>query len=320
LVDAGDRQAGPTSDELRHRYYNARVARIRLVHDDLMILRVVPDVKCRAMRAGQYTLLGLGRWERRADRVMSGSHSCPGTKGLIRRAYSISCPLLDDSGALVTIDDLPYLEFFINCIRKAADEPPMLTPRLFALNEGDRLYIGPHAHGHYTVEAISGGDNVIFAATGTGESPHNAMLAELLRRRHEGKIVVVTCVRYRADLAYLDVHSALERRFANYRYLPLTTRESENVDPSHSGYVGKQYLQDLFASECVARKLGFQLDPLRTHVYLCGSPAMIGPPRRTADGDIHFPEPVGMVEVLSDLGFHLDEPHRPGNVHFEKYW
>lgn len=47
---------------------------------------------------------------------------------------------------------------------------------------------------------------------------------------------------------------------------------------------------------------------------------MIGPPRRTADGDIHFPEPVGMVEVLSDLGFHLDEPHRPGNVHFEKYW
>jgi ferredoxin--NADP+ reductase len=307
-------------DELRHRHYNARVVHVRRVHDDLMVLRVAPDEKRAPMLAGQYTMLALGCWEERIDGLSSGPPDAVASETLIRRAYSISCPILDDNGALATIGDLPYLEFYINCIRKPADEPPMLTPRLFALHEGDRLYVGPHSHGRYTVERIGHSENVIFAATGTGEAPHNAMVAELLKRGHFGNIAVVTCVRYRADLGYLAVHRALERRFANYRYFPLTTREPENIDPSRPDYVGKSYLQDLFASDRATRELRFPLDPSRTHVYLCGAPAMIGLPRRTPEGDLHFPESTGMVEVLVRLGFRLDEPHNPGNIHFESYW
>ena len=192
-------------------------------------------------------------------------------------------------GGLTRIDDLPFLEFYFNCIHKPSDDPPMLTPRLFALREGDRLYMGLHSHGRYTVETIGRNENVIFAATGTGEAPHNAMVAELLSRGHIGRIAVVTCVRYRDDLGYVSVHRALERRFLNYRYVPLTTREPENVDPSHPSFVGKTYLQDLFASESAVQKIGFPLDPLRTHVYLCGAPAMIGLPKRTPDGDVPLP-------------------------------
>jgi ferredoxin--NADP+ reductase len=309
-----------TRAELRRRHYNARVIQIRRMHDDLTTLRVAPDAKRHPTLAGQYTLLGLGCWEDRIDGLPSGTRNSPAAEALIRRAYSISCPILDDNGALTRIDDLPFLEFYVNCIHRPADDPPMLTPRLFALHEGDRLYVGPHSHGRYTVEGMGRSENVIFAATGTGEAPHNAMVAELLKRGHVGRIAVVTCVRYRADLGYLAAHRALERRFANYRYVPLTTREPENVDPSRPDYVGKSYLQDLFASECAVQRIGFPLDPSRTHVYLCGAPAMIGLPRSTPEGDLHFPEPTGMVEVLVRLGFRLDEPHNPGNIHFEKYW
>jgi len=290
------------------------------MHDDLMVMRAALDVPRYPVRAGQYTLLGLGAWERRIDGVPSSRLGGGAAPALIRRAYSISCPIVDERGDLATIDTIPFLEFYLNRISKMSDDPPMLTPRLFALSEGDRLYIGPHAHGHYTLDAISNGENVILMATGTGESPHNAMVAELLHGRHDGMITAVTCVRYRADLAYLDVHRALETRFPNYRYIALTTREPENVDVSHPCYVGKKYLQDWIVAESAAERIGFALDPSRTHVYLCGAPAMIGLPTKTTEGDIHFPEPPGMVEVLVQRGFQPDMAHRRGNVHFERYW
>ncbi len=196
----------------------------------------------------------------------------------------------------------------------------MLTPRLFGLSEGDRLYVGRHATGQYTLDQIHGQENLILMATGTAEAPHNAMVAELLRRRHAGKITVATCARYRADLAYLELHRCLERRFPNYRYVALTTREPENIDRSLPGYVGKKYLQDWIASPDVADRIGFALDPVHTHVFLCGAPAMIGLPTRMNEGDLHFPEPPGMLEALVHRGFQPDMPHRRGNVHFEKYW
>jgi ferredoxin--NADP+ reductase len=146
------------------------------------------------------------------------------------------------------------------------------------------------------------------------------MLAELLARGHRGRIAVLTCVRRRADLGYLETHRALEARYANYRYVPLTTREPENVDPSCPGFVGRQYLQDYVASGRLERETGIGLVPGRTHFYLCGNPQMIGLPHHAADGSHSYPRPVGMVETLERLGFELDSPGRPGTIHAEQYW
>ncbi len=93
-------------DELRRRHYNARVIHVRRIHDDLMTLRVAPDVKRPSMHAGQYALLGLGCWEDRIDGLRSGTPDSPAVAALIRRAYSISCPILDDKGTLTRIDEL----------------------------------------------------------------------------------------------------------------------------------------------------------------------------------------------------------------------
>ena len=43
-------------------------------------------------------------------------------------------------GRLAPIDELPFLEFYINYVHRPSDNHPMLTPRLFALGEGDRLH------------------------------------------------------------------------------------------------------------------------------------------------------------------------------------
>jgi ferredoxin--NADP+ reductase len=238
---------------------------------------------------------------------------------IARRAYSISCSILDESGKLTRASDFPYLEFYVTLVRHAEKRPPALTPRLFALHQGDRLFVEQHASGHYTLQSVPAGDDVFFFATGTGEAPHNAMIAELLAKGHRGRIVSAVSVRYWKDAAYFTLHEGLMRRFSNYWYRVLTTREPENIDPKHRGYLGKQYLQDLVKSGSLERGTGAVLDPLHAHVFLCGSPEMIGISRRTSVNTSSGPN-CSMLELLSDRGFQPDQPQRPGTLHFERYW
>ncbi len=305
---------------LRDEHYNAEVVSVRQIHEDLMILRVVPDQGPLCFEPGQYTLLGLGAWEPRVDSVPIGHSSDSRLSKLVRRAYSISCPMLDEGGRLVTVSRLSYLEFYIARVSRPSDDPPMLTPRLFGLKDGDRLFLGPHPRGRYVLDAVRPEDTVLSFGTGTGEAPHNAHIAELLDRGHPGLIVCATSVRYRRDLAYLETHQQLEKRFDHYHYFPLTTREPENLDASRPDYVGKTHLQDVVKREDYRRLIEGRFDPLTTHAFVCGNPAMLGLPQRDPDGRLSFPKPRGMVETLVDLGLRLDEPHRPGTIHFEKYW
>jgi ferredoxin--NADP+ reductase len=292
----------------------------RLVHSELLILRVRPDGGRIEYAPGHYAVLGLGNWEPRVPGTQEEHLEPADVAKVVKRAYSICSPILDDAGRLVRPGEEDALEFYITLVRQATGRPPALTPRLFALANGSRLLIGKNVHGHYSLAGVKADDNVIFAATGTGEAPHNAMTAELLARGHRGRIVSVVCVRWRHDLAYLPVHRRLEQLYPPYRYVGLTTREPENLSPALPGYVGKRYVQDYFESGDIERETGIRLVPAHTHVYLCGNPQMIGVPHHTHDPGRRYPREKGMVEVLEGRGFHVDRPHEPGNIHFEKYW
>jgi ferredoxin--NADP+ reductase len=211
-----------------------------------------------------------------------------------------------------------YLEFYITLVREGSDptKPPALTPRLFMLRAGDRLNIGEKITGHYTLEHVKPGDTVLFLGTGTGEAPHNFMTWELLKTGHTGKILHACCVRYKRDLGYVDTHQVLVKRFPNYQYLALTTREADTVGQ-------KVYIQDLITSGQLEDRLGEQLDPARTHVYLCGNPKMIGVPVKNKEtGAREYPRPLGVIEVLERRGFQADNPAAKvkGNIHVEEYW
>lgn len=301
--------------ELRTKYYNASVVSLKLPNEDLMVLRVRPDAGVHPHRAGQYSTLGMGYWEPRAANCQPESLKPGDERKLIRRAYSISSSILDDDGKLPDRMNDGWLEFYIVLVRQA-DQPPALTPRLFTLREGARLFLGEKIAGHYTLEPVRPTDNVIFLSTGTGEAPHNYMLWELLHKQHQGKILSACCVRYQRDLGYLPIQQDLTQRFPNYKYLSLTTREANNTGQ-------KVYIQDLITSGQLEERLGDTLDPTRTHVYLCGNPKMIGAPTHDkATGAPIFPQPTGVIEILSKRGFQIDQPSLKlkGNIHIEEYW
>jgi ferredoxin--NADP+ reductase len=210
-----------------------------------------------------------------------------------------------------------WLEFYIVLVRDSTKErPPALTPRLFLLREGDRLFLGEKITGHFTLAGVQPTDTVVFLSTGTGEAPHNYMLWELLQRGHQGRILSACCVRYRRDLGYRDLHETLMQRYPNYTYLSLATREPETVGR-------KVYIQDLIASGQLEEHLGHPLGPTGTHVFLCGNPNMIGAPETDrGTGQRTYPQPAGVIELLERRGLRMDHPQTKevGNIHFEKYW
>lgn len=325
--------------DLRQKRYNATVVYLRKHHSDLLVIRVKPDTPRLTHKPGQYTTLGLGKWEPRFPGCQEEVPKPGDGERLIRRSYSISCPIFgvgqggpagqggshggqgegQGEGQGRALHELcDWLEFYIVLVRETGDplRAPELTPRLFMLREGDRLQLGEKIAGHYTLDPVSPNDTVLLLGTGTGEAPHNYMAWELIRRGHQGPILSACCVRYQRDLAYLETHLALMRRFPNYKYLSLTTREETN-------HGHKLYVQDLIVGGQIESAIGRALDPASTHVFLCGNPKMIGVPVKDKEtGQRVYPPDKGVIEILEGRGFQADIPAQKikGNIHFEEYW
>jgi ferredoxin--NADP+ reductase len=301
------------NERLRAENYNATITWIREHNPDLWVMRIKPDEPVEPFKAGQYTTLGLGYWEPRADDALEDFEENPDQiEKMARRSYSVSSSIVDDDGDLVEAHP-EEIEFYIVQVPPDQEEVPALTPRIFTKGVGDRIFMSSKFTGRYTLDGVESDDNVVFLSTGTGEAPQNLMTADLLRNGHQGRILQVVCVRYRKDLAYTGQQAVVEERFPNYRYVTLTTREPENEGE-------KVYIQDMLESGDVEKELGAPLDPETTHVFLCGNPAMIGLPKWDDDGTMHFPEPRGACEILHEKGFEIDHLRERGQVHYEEYW
>lgn len=294
------------------KFYNAAVIEVFEIQKALWIFRVKPDKGLPSYRPGQYTTLGLGVWEKAVEGSGPEVLKPNQENQLLRRAYSVSHPILNDKGKLYDPKEIDFFEFYITLVVNDSGKPtpPRLTPRLFALKKGSRLAFGPKMTGHYTLEGIGPADQIIFFATGTGEAPHNAMIWELLGKNHKGPVVSVVCTRYRADQAYRGLHEKLAKQFSNYRVIYLATREKGEP---------KTYCQDLIAGGEFEKRTGVTLSPANTHVYLCGNPSMIGRPELVAEKKV-YPKPAGIIEILEQKGFTVAGPAQKGNIHFEAYW
>jgi ferredoxin--NADP+ reductase len=302
--------AGQRLFNLEERYYNATITWFRRVNPDLWILRVRPDQRDSPLVPGQYATLGLGYWEPRVD---GAKDRMANYERLVRRSYSISSRIFDAQGYLTDPAYEEQLEFYVVLVPPNVDRLPALTPRLALKHEGDRIYLGPRMAGRYTLSGVTDpfGD-VLFLATGTGEAPHNAMVVELFRRGHQGRIVSVVSVRHATDLGYVARHRALEERFPNYRYLPLVTRQDA------PGTL-KMRIQQLIAEDRLTEETGLELDPSRLQVFMCGNPMMIGVPEWLNEQPV-FSETLGVAQLLDDRGFTLPRRGVKSNVYYEEYW
>lgn len=266
---------------------NAVVQQRVEVAPGLIILRVVPDGwELPEFRPGQFAILGLPPEAPRSPEADPDEDVPPKPGVLIRRSYSIA----SSSRAR------EYLELFITLVRSGS-----LTPRLFALGIGDRLWLGPKITGLFTLDAVPARSNLVLVATGTGLAPYMSMLRTMLPEPGGRRIAVLLGARHSWDLGYQSELVTMERRCAGLSYLPIISRPAEEPLP-WGGPAG--YVQDLWRGDAVARAWGFAPAPEHTAVFLCGNPAMIDE----------------MVELLAAEGYREHSRKEPGQIFVERYW
>jgi ferredoxin--NADP+ reductase len=252
----------------------------------LGIFRIAPDGwKLPDFTPGQFAVLGLPA---SAPRVPLSDPEEPGDdpSRLIRRAYSIASSSLSRD----------HLEVFANLVRSGE-----LTPRLFALAPGDRLWLGPKLTGMFTLREVPRDAHVVLVATGTGLAPYMSMLRTELECGGPRRFAVLHGARHSWDLGYSAELYTMQRLCRNLTYVPTVSRPREEPAP-WSGATG--HVQDLWTRGELARVWGARPTPTDTHVLLCGNPAMID----------------AMTKILEAEGFRVHEPRAPGQVHVERYW
>jgi ferredoxin--NADP+ reductase len=254
----------------------------------LMILQVVPDGwELPEYLPGHFTVLGLPGSAPRcvlADPEISPSDA----DKLIKRVYCIASSPANRE----------FLEFYIALVPGGA-----LSPRLFNLKIGDRIWLSPKISGKFTYDdsQVPEGANLVLLATGSGLAPFISMLSTYLSSQPKRKVAIIHGARHSWDLGYRSILMTMQHLRSNVTYIPVISRPDKEPVP-WKGAEG--YVQDVWKSGALEKAWGYEPNPENTHVFMCGSPQMSEE----------------MLEILSQEGFKEDRKNEPGQVHVEKYW
>ena len=252
----------------------------------LMVIRVVPDGwELPGFSPGQFAVLGLPPEAGRS--TLADPDEAPVKPGkLIRRACSIAS----------SSKTRRYLEFYITMVHSGS-----LSPRLFNLEPGDRVWLGPKIAGTFTLDQAPRDKAVILIATGTGLAPYMSMLRTELASSEGRRFAVLLGARHSWDLGYHAELVTMEQLSPDFTYLPTISRPAEEPVP-WTGRAG--YVLDLWRSGELGGEWGESPTTDNSRIFLCGNPAMID----------------DMIGILEADGFTEHTRKIPGSIYVERYW
>lgn len=262
---------------------NCFVTQIMQVSPIMKIIRIKPDGwELPEYKPGQFIALGLpASAERCADATEEHTQHAP--EKMIKRAYSIASSSTQE-----------FVEFYITLVHSGS-----LTPRIFNMNIGDKIWLGKKATGMFTLDEIDSDQNVVLIATGTGVAPYMSMLRSNALSR-KGKIMVIHGAANSWDLGYSSELTLLQSMFPNFHYHPTITEPAKEP----AGWAGDiRFIEEIWKDDIVEKKFGFRPAAENTHVFLCGNPIMT----------------TGMKELLSAEGFSVHKKKDPGQIHIEEF-
>jgi len=264
--------------------YNGVVVHIMQVSPIMKIIRIKPEGwEFPDYKAGQFVALGLYGTEERSINSTEEYPPNEDTEKMIKRAYSLASTTSQE-----------YLEFYITLVHSGA-----LTPRIFNLNIGDKIWLGKKAVGMFTLDEVDNDQNIVLVATGTGVAPFMSMLRSnaLVRK---GKIFILHGAANSWDLGYSSELELLASMFPNFKYYPTITLPNKEVSPWNGD---TRFIQEIFDDKTVEKSWGFKPQPDNTHVFLCGNPKMIE----------------SATESLNKRNFKVHKRKDPGQIHIEEF-
>lgn len=276
--------------------YNATVEVYRS-DTNSRIFRVFPDFPIRLFTPGQYGSLGL-----------LSDHK---DNTLVKRAYSISSSIIDKkSKKLINQRKIKYLEFYINKVENG-HKKEQITPKLFNLKSGDRIFCGEKIVGHYFISDRSKYKNIILISSHTGESPNNSIANQLLLEGVNSKIFNIN-VGNKWKSLYTDEHVILEKLFPNYKFIQFID------ETSHYNTIA-EFFENINHNANDNSNYGIKLNKDKSLVMICGDPLLIGAPIKKGGWEYEYPN-YGLVNILTNKSFELSTRFQKGNIICEAYW
>jgi ferredoxin--NADP+ reductase len=199
-----------------------------------------------------------------------------------RRSYSIASPPGEP------------LAFLVTEVSGGA-----LTPELVRLAPGDPIFVEPKPQGFFTLKWVPPAAELWMVATGTGLGPFLALLKSPETWERFERVVLIHGVREARHLAHREELTALvAERDGHFSFVPALTREPAQAGALHGR------VTTLLAEGSLEHAAGTRLSPERSHLMLCGNPAMIEE----------------MSTLLGERGLRKHRVRAPGHVTVEKYW
>lgn len=162
----------------------------------------------------------------------------------ISRSYSIA-----------SHPDDPYIELHVKKV-----ETGVMSEQLFTQMRQNLLMRLHGPKGTFFIRELDSDRPIIFLATGTGFAPIKAMLKQLFKIGYKGDIYLFWGNRYLTDF-YDEKADDWQKNHSNFHYTPVVSRE-----------VGTTTVIKGYVQHTAVQKLN---DFSHSHVYACGSPAMI---------------------------------------------
>ncbi|MDT9587501.1 MAG: ferredoxin--NADP(+) reductase [Candidatus Arsenophonus melophagi] len=156
------------------------------------------------------------------------------------------------------------LEFYIVTIQEGK-----LSPRLAELKPGVSISLTEEASGFFVLEALPDCETLWMLSTGTAIGPFLSILQLGKNLERFNQIVLVHAVRYAADLSYLALMQKLEKKYQGK--LKIKTIISREI--SYNSLSGR--IPALIESGQLEEAIKIKMNPLTSHVMLCGNPQMV---------------------------------------------
>src|SRR4051812_37663218 len=144
-----------------------------------------------------------------------------------------------------------------------------LTPALFELAVGDKLWLDPKPQGFFTFDYVPPHRELWLIATGTGLGPFLSMLRAGEAFKRAARVILVHGTRGPTELAYRrELEALADTRADTFRYIPVLSRQFE------AGQLQGRVTQALASGQLEAAAQS-PITAESAHVMLCGNPAMI---------------------------------------------
>jgi ferredoxin--NADP+ reductase len=130
------------------------------------------------------------------------------------------------------------------------------------------MWVDDKILGIFTLNQTPENCNIVMVATGTGLAPYISFLRSHVRDHQNINLAIIHGAAYPWDLGYFSELDLLQSTFSNFFYFPTLLK----ADDSWTGLRG--YIEEHLKSGEL-EKAGIEVNPNKTHFYLCGNPKMV---------------------------------------------